>query len=68
MHHIQEYFKKNRGRERKSIKARHEERREKIRVIVRAKLDVGYWELIPMESGADNSAYQDTSEVTNELE
>ena len=39
-----------------------------MRVIVRARLVVGYWELIPMESGADNSAGQDTSTVTKELE
>ena len=51
--HIQEYFKKNRGRKRKFIrpqqeKARHEERMKRDKVIVRSKLVVGYWELIPM--------------------
>ena len=34
---------------------------ERGKVIVRAKLVVGYWELIPMESGAEFSAPQDTA-------
>ena len=51
--HIQEYFKKKMGRKRKFIKpqqekARHEERMKRDKVVVRAKLVVGYWELIPM--------------------
>ena len=63
--HIQEYLKKKRGIKRKYIKpqqekARHEERMKRVKVIVRAKLVVGYWELIPMESGAEFSALQDT--------
>ena len=33
------------------------------KVIVRAKLVVGYWELISMESGAEFSAPQDTATV-----
>ena len=37
-------------------------------VIVQAKLVVGYWELIPMESGAGLSAPQDTSTVRFEDE
>ena len=52
---IQEYFKRKRGRKRRFIKpqqekARQEERMKRVNVIVRAKLVVGYWELIPMES------------------
>ena len=52
--HIQEYSKNKRGRKRKFIKlqqekARHEERMKRSKVIVRAKLVVEYWELIPME-------------------
>ena len=39
-----------------------------IRVTFRAKLVVGYWELVPMESVADNSSEKDTATVTNELE
>ena len=39
-----------------------------MRVTVQAKLVVGYWDLIPMESGADNSSEQDISKVTKELE
>ena len=66
--HIQEYFKKKRGRKRKLIKpqqdkASHEERMKRGKVIVRAKLVVGYWELIPMESGAELLAQQDTATV-----
>ena len=61
--HIQEYFKKKRGRKRKFVnpqqeKARREDRINQGKVIVRAKLVVGYWELIPMESGAELSAPQ----------
>ena len=33
------------------------------KVIVQAKLVVGYWELIPMESGSELSAPQDISTV-----
>ena len=33
------------------------------KVIVQAKLVVGYWELIPMESGAEFLALQDTATV-----
>ena len=44
------------------------EQRNQIGVRVRASLVVGYWELIPLESGADNSAEQDTYIVTKELE
>ena len=33
------------------------------KVIVRAKLVVGYWELIPMESGAKFLALQDAATV-----
>ena len=56
--HIQNYFKKKRGRKRRLInpqkeKARHEEQRKQMRVTVRAKLVVGYLELVPVESGAD---------------
>ena len=52
---IQEYLKRKRGRKRRLIKphqekARQEERMKRVKVIVRAKLVVGYWELIPMES------------------
>ena len=39
-----------------------------MRVTSRAKLVVGYWELVPMESGADNSSEQDTATVTKEVE
>ena len=56
--HIQEYFKKKRGGRQKFIKpqqekSRHEERMKRGKVIVRAKLVVGYLVLIPMESGAE---------------
>ena len=52
--HIQEYFKKKMGRKQKSIKpqkekARHKERKKKMRVIVQAKLVVSFGEVIPME-------------------
>ena len=51
-HHIQEYFKKKRGIKREFIKpqkdkARQEERMKQVKVIFRAKLVVGYWELDP---------------------
>ena len=51
--HIQEYLKKKRGRKQKFInpqqeKARHEERMNQGKVILRANLVVGYWKLIPM--------------------
>ena len=39
-----------------------------MRVKVKAKLVVGYWEFTPTESGADNSAERDTSTVTKQLE
>ena len=66
--HIQEYSKNKRGRKRKFIKlqqekARHEERMKRSKVIVRAKLVVGYWELIPIESGDELLAPQDISTV-----
>ena len=39
-----------------------------MRVIIQEKLVVGYWELVPMESGADNSSDYDTSTVIKGLE
>ena len=59
--HIQEYLKKKRGRKRKFInihqdKTSHEDQMKRYKMIVQAKLVVGYWELIPMESGAELSA------------
>ena len=39
-----------------------------MRVKVKAKLVVGYWEFTPMESGADNSAERETATVTKQLE
>ena len=39
-----------------------------MRVTVQAKLVVGYWDLVPMESGYDDSLDQDTDTVTKELE
>ena len=47
-HNIQEYFKRKRGRKQKFIKpqqekARQEERMKRVKVIVKAKLVVGYW-------------------------
>ena len=73
LNRIQWYFNNKRGRKRKYInpqeeKARHEEQRKKMRFAVQAKLVLGYWELVPMESGADDSSYQDTATVTKELE
>ena len=66
--HIQEYFKKKRGIKRIFIKlhhykARHEERMKRDKVVVRSKLVVGYWELIPMESGDELSDAQDIATV-----
>ena len=46
----------------------HKQQMKKMRVTVQAKLVVGYWYLVPMESGSDNSSDQDTSTVTKELE
>ena len=37
-----------------------------MRVLVRGKLVVVFWELIPMELGANNSAYQDTATDTKQ--
>ena len=37
-------------------------------VTVRAKLVVGYWELVPMKSRADNSSEQDIATVSKESE
>ena len=61
VHCIKEYLKEKRGRNRKCIKpqeenARCEHQMKKMRVTVRVKLVVGYWELVPMESGDDNSS------------
>ena len=66
--HIQEHLKNERVRKLKFIKpqqekARHEEQMKRGKVVVRAKLVVGYWELIPMESGAELLAPQDTATV-----
>ena len=52
--HIQDYFKKKRGGGRKFINPQHEkamreEQRNKMKVTVRAKFVVGFWELVPME-------------------
>ena len=73
VHRIQEYFNKKRGKKRKYIKpqeekARREQQTKKMRVTVRTNLVVGYWELVPMESGSNNSSEQDTATVTKELE
>ena len=46
----------------------NEDHRKKIRVKVRSKLVVGYWRLIYLESGANNSVDQDTATVTKELD
>ena len=59
--HIEEYFKKKRGRKRRPInlqqeKARHEEHMKRDKMVVRANLIVGYCELIPMESWDEFSA------------
>ena len=72
VHHIQEYFKKNkRGGKQRYInpqyeKARNEEQRTQMRVTVQEKSVVGYWELFPMESGYENSSEQDTDTVTKD--
>ena len=55
LHRIKEYFKKKRRRKRKHIKPqdenyRHKQEMKKMRVTLRARLFVGYWELVPMES------------------
>ena len=47
-------------------KARREDQRKQMRVIVQEKLVVDFWDLIPMESVADNSVEQDTSAVTKD--
>ena len=57
--HIQEYFNNNRVGDRKFInpqqeKSRCEEQRRQMRVTVQANLVVVVWELIPLESGANN--------------
>ena len=72
VHCIQEYFNNKRGRKQKYIKpqeekARHEDKRKQMRVRVQVNLVVGYWELVPMESGSDNVSKKDISTVTNEL-
>ena len=56
--HIQEYFNNNRGRKRKLIKphqeeANHEDWINQSKVISQAELVVGYWDLIPIESGTE---------------
>ena len=66
--HPQEYLKNKKGRKRKFIKpqqdkARYEEGMKRIKMIVRAKLVFGYWELIPMESGDGFSAPHDKATV-----
>ena len=40
----------------------------KMSVTVLTKLVVGYWELVSMESGYDNSSDKDTATVTKDLE
>ena len=39
-----------------------------MRVKFQMKLAVGFWELIPLELGADNSAEQNTATVTRDNE
>ena len=73
VHHIQEYPEKKRGRKQKYInpqeeKARREQQMKTISVTVQAKLVVGYWYLVPIESVSDNSSEQDTATVTKDLE
>ena len=73
VHRIQEYFEKNRVRRKKYIKpqeekARRENQMKQMRVTVQAKLVLGYWELVHMEPGADNSSEKDTAKVIKELE
>ena len=67
--HTKEYFNKKRERKRKFIKpqeerARHEERRNHMRVTVSEKLVVVFGELITIDSGYDNSAEHDIDTVT----
>ena len=69
-HSIQEYFKKKKKKERKrkfikpqQEKARQEEQTKRDNVVVQAKLVVGYWDLIPMESCDEFSDPHDTSTV-----
>ena len=66
--HIQYCSKKKRARKQKYIKPQEnkymrEEQRKQIRVVIRSKLVVGFGELIPIESGDNNSAEQDTATV-----
>ena len=66
--HIQEYLKNKRGRKQEFInpqkeKGRHEERMKQSKVIFQAKFFVEYWDLIPMESGAEFSSPRDTATV-----
>ena len=70
---IKEYSKKKRGRKPKYTKTEEEKdslehQMKKMRVTLREKLVVGYWELVPMESGYDNSLEHDTATVTKELD
>ena len=70
VHCIQDCFKKKGGRKQKYIKsqkekASHEEHSNLMRVTVQPKLVVGYWELVPMESGSGNSSDKYTDTVTN---
>ena len=46
----------------------NEDQRKKMRVKVQSKLVVGYCGLISLESGADNSAEQDTCTFTKEID
>ena len=39
-----------------------------MRGVVQSKLVVAFWELIPMESGSDNSPEQDTDTFTKDNE
>ena len=69
VHRIQDFFKMKREMKQKYIKpqeekARREQKMKQMRVTVRAKLVVFYWELVLMESGSDNSLDQDTATVT----
>ena len=52
----------------KEEKARRKQQWKKMRVTVQENLVVGYWELVPMVSGSDNSSEQNTATVTKELE
>ena len=51
----------------KEEKARRKQQWKKMRVTVQENLVVGYWELVPMVSGSDNSSEQNTATVTKEL-